>query len=131
IAVSMSLCDVPSPSPDLVAKYDQMKGVFYKRLLTAYGKLQAAAAPYVDNMSSNDDMQVVRDYIESLQTKPEFQAIAKVAMGLGEEASPLVDKTRTALLGLYGHYLRPHVGDALSDAIDNIKVYLDKFLPAE
>ncbi|MDI3338893.1 hypothetical protein QKW60_20980, partial [Defluviimonas aestuarii] len=130
LQVSMSLCDIPSPAPDLVEKYDQMKSVFYKRLITAYGKLQAAVAPLVDNVDS-EKTQVVKEYIETLQTKPEFQAVAKVAVGLGEEVGPLVDRTRTAVLGLYGHYLRPRIGDALGDAIDNIKVYLNKYLPTE
>lgn len=75
----MSLCDIPSPPPDLVEKYDQMKSVFYKRLITAYGKLQAAVAPLVDNVDS-EKTQAVKEYIETLQTKPEFQAVAKVAV---------------------------------------------------
>ncbi|XP_054477515.1 apolipoprotein A-II [Anoplopoma fimbria] len=131
LQVSMSLCEIPTPSADLVEKYDAMKSVFYKRLLNAFGKLQAAAAPMVEQVGDSERGQVAKDYVEGLQTKPEFQAFVKVATGLGQEAGPLVDKARTAVLGLYGHYVRPYVGQIMSDSIDNIKVHLDKFMPAE
>ncbi|KAL7393310.1 hypothetical protein ABVT39_009244 [Epinephelus coioides] len=131
LQVSVSLCEIPTPPQELVDKYDEMKTTFYKRLLTAYGKLQAAAAPVVEKVGDSAQGQTAKDYIEDLQTKAEFQAIVKVAAGLGQEAAPLVDKARTSVLGLYGYYLRPYVGDYLSDSIDNIKVYLDKFMPAE
>merc|ERR1712035_272991 len=127
LQVSVSLCEIPAPSKELVDKYDAMKATFYKRLLNAYSKLQAAAAPLTEKAADNANTQAARDYMEDLQTKPEFQAIVKVATGLGEEAGPLLDKARTTVLGGYEHYLRPHVGNSLSTAIDQIKVYLDKY----
>ncbi|XP_044064682.1 apolipoprotein A-II [Siniperca chuatsi] len=131
LQVSMSMCDIATPSPELVQKYDEMKSVFYQRLLTAYGKLQAVAAPYVETIGDSERGQKAKDFIEDLQTKPEFQAFVKVASGLGAEAAPLVDKVRSAVLGLYEQYFRPHVGDYLSNGIDHIKTHLNVYLPAQ
>ncbi|XP_040020897.1 apolipoprotein A-II [Gasterosteus aculeatus] len=125
LQVSVCLCQLPEPSPELVQKYDSMKSVFYQRLLTAFNKLHASA------VASADSGPNARDFVEELRAKPEFQALVKVASGLGQEAAPLVDKARTAALGTYEHYVRPHVGQQLSDSIDRIKVYLDMFLPTQ
>ncbi|KAM4736543.1 uncharacterized protein FYW61_006659 [Anableps anableps] len=124
LQVSLSLSQVPPPSQELVDKYENMKATFYKRLLNAYGKLQGA-------IGQTEQAQSTREFIESLKDKPELQAVAKVAGGLGSEAAPVVDSARSSLLGLYEQYLRPHVGTSLSEAIDQLKVYLDQVMPAE
>ncbi len=108
-----------------------MKNTFYKRLLKLVERVQTEAGPMVEGMGDNERVKVAKDYVETLQTKPEFQAVVKVATGLGEEAGPLLDKARTTVLGLYEHYLRPYVGESLSNAIDAAKVQLDKVMPAE
>ncbi|XP_015227350.1 PREDICTED: uncharacterized protein LOC107082964 isoform X1 [Cyprinodon variegatus] len=124
LQVSLSLSEVHQPSQELVEKYEAMKATFYKRLLNAYGRLHGA-------VGNDDQAQSARDLIESLKEKPEVQAAVKVGSGLGLEAAPMVDSARASLLGLYEHYLRPHVGESLSNAIDHIKVFLDQHLPAE
>ncbi|KAJ4922761.1 hypothetical protein JOQ06_022748 [Pogonophryne albipinna] len=131
LQVSMSLCEVAQPSQELVDKYEAMKTIFYKRLLTAFSKVQAAAAPMVESAGTSERGQAAKDYFEVLQAKPEFKAAVKVATGMGQEVSPLVDQARIALLGLYEQHVRPQVGSQLSDAIDSIRVYLDQYMPAE
>jgi len=51
--------------------------------------------------------------------------------GLASEMEPVVDKARLSLLGAYGHYLRPYVGETLDKAITSIKPVLDTVLPQE
>ncbi|XP_077384300.1 apolipoprotein A-II [Festucalex cinctus] len=131
LQVSMSLCEIPAPDQELVDKYEGYKATFYKRLLNAYSKLQAAAAPMVEKMGESPQGAAAKDYIEDLQNKPELQAAIKVGSALVEEVGPLVDKVRQSILGLYGQHVRPHVGKLLSETIDHVKVHLDKFLPAE
>merc|ERR1712121_252275 len=113
--VSMSLCEVPAPDQELVDKYEAMKATFYKRILNAYHKLQAAAVPAVEKIGEN----------------PHVQGAVKIITGVAQEAAPLVDKARTSALGAYGHYVRPHIGTYLNDGIEYIKTILDRVLPAE
>uniref|UniRef100_A0A3P9LFX8 Apolipoprotein A-II n=1 Tax=Oryzias latipes TaxID=8090 RepID=A0A3P9LFX8_ORYLA len=124
LQVSMSLCEIAAPSPELQSKYDSMKSTFIKRLENAYKKLQ-------DAVSTSEQGQVTKELVDSVHNRPEFQAVVKVASGLGSEAAPIVDRARSSLLGLYEQYLRPHVGESLSSGIDHIKIYLDQVMPAE
>nr|XP_015805618.2 apolipoprotein A-II [Nothobranchius furzeri] len=124
LQASVSFCEIPAPSQELVQKYESLRDTFYSRLRNAYSKLQTT-------VGENEQGQNAQNFIESLKDKPELQAIVKVASGLGAEARPLVDRARTSLLGLYEAYLRPHVGTGLSDTIDRIKVYLDEVMPAQ
>ncbi|XP_034144609.1 apolipoprotein A-II [Esox lucius] len=128
LQVSVCLCQVPEPDKELVEKYEGMKSVFYKRLINAYSKIQAAVGPLTENLQQT---QAAKDHMEKIQEDPKFQSAVKIGMGLVQEAGPLVDKARSAGLGLYGEYLRPHVGTYLDEAIKGIKVYLDQILPAE
>ncbi|KAM9513328.1 apolipoprotein A-II [Salvelinus alpinus] len=130
LQVSVCLCQVPEPDKELVEKYETMKSVFYKRLMNAYGKVQAAVGPMTESLGQGQG-QAAKDYIEELQGNPKFLSVVKIGTGLAQEAAPLVDKARMAGLGLYGHYVRPHVGTYLDEAINSIKVYLDKVLPVE
>uniref|UniRef100_UPI0037E72DB9 apolipoprotein A-II n=1 Tax=Semicossyphus pulcher TaxID=241346 RepID=UPI0037E72DB9 len=131
LQVSMSLCEIAAPTQELVDKYEEMKTTFVKRLVKLYEEARAATAPLVQQAGDMQQGSQVREYVEDLQAKPEFQSFVKFVTACLEEASPLVTKARLTTLGAYEHYLRPHVGEALSQAIDQMKVHLDKYLPAE
>uniref|UniRef100_A0A3Q3WAV2 Uncharacterized protein n=1 Tax=Mola mola TaxID=94237 RepID=A0A3Q3WAV2_MOLML len=120
LQVSMCLCDGPTPSAELVQKYNDMKSVFYKRLLTAHGKMIEILTPDLLPSPENDGLKFVAEGIEKLKNKT-----------IGAEAQPLVDRARAGALGAYEYYLRPQIGVYLNDAIDTIKAYLDIVLPAE
>merc|ERR1711915_161337 len=131
LQVSMCLCQLPTPSADLSQKYDGLKATFYKRLITALNKFQLAATPISDKMADNPQAAAAREYIEALQTKPEFQALVKVVTNMGQEAGPIADNIRSVVLGTYERYFRSYAGTTLDEGINGLKVILDKYLPTE
>ncbi|KAM9852649.1 apolipoprotein A-II [Aulostomus maculatus] len=131
LQVSMSLCEIPAPDQDLVEKYNSYRDIFAKRLANAYEKIQTAAAPVLESMSQGEQGQALKDMIEQLSSRSEVSAASKVAAGMAKELTPIVDRARTAMLGVYGAYVRPSYGQHISDAIDSIRVYLDQYLPAQ
>uniref|UniRef100_I3KGV0 Apolipoprotein A-II n=2 Tax=Oreochromis niloticus TaxID=8128 RepID=I3KGV0_ORENI len=131
LQVSMSLCTVVEPSPEMVDLYNTHKATFMKRLMNFYNKVHAAATPVLEGIRDNEHAQDAREFAENLQSKPEFQTFMKVATAIRQEAGPLVDRARTAALGVYEHYLRPHIGITLGRGIDHAKSFLDEVLPAE
>ncbi|KAK7887289.1 hypothetical protein WMY93_026910 [Mugilogobius chulae] len=54
-----------------------------------------------------------------------------IKRAVAEETSPVVDRARSAALGVYGAYMRPVIGEYLQEAITNIKTVLDQVMPAE
>merc|ERR1739838_1014391 len=77
LQVSMSLCQVPEPSADLVEKYEAMKTTFYARLLNAYNKLQAAAKPYVDSIETRLRARLPRTTSKDCSPSPTFRPPSK------------------------------------------------------
>lgn len=49
---------------------------------------------------------------------------------MSEEFAPIVDQARLSLLAQYEYKMRPRVGVHLNNIIDTMKIYLDKYLPA-
>ncbi|KAG7266366.1 hypothetical protein CRUP_001147 [Coryphaenoides rupestris] len=127
LQVSLSLCEIPTPSQELVGKYEGLKATFYRRILTALNKAQEALGPIVEPQNQ----QAARDYAQGLQNNPKFQGVVKIATGLVTETEPLVEKARLAALGGYEAYLRPYIGTYLDDSIQNAQYFLNRFLPAQ
>ncbi|XP_063054992.1 apolipoprotein A-II [Engraulis encrasicolus] len=128
LQVSTCLCDMPVPDKELVDKYEEYKATFYKRLLNAYKRMQGAVVPMAEGMEQGA---IVKEYMEQLQADPKMQSAVKVITGVAGELGPVVDKARSAALGLYGEYLRPYIGQSLDQAIQNLKPMLDAVMPAD
>nr|ALM01488.1 apolipoprotein [Paramisgurnus dabryanus] len=128
LALQVSVCvwaePVPEPSRELVEKYEGLKAVFYKRILNAFSKFAAAMEPVLEQSET-------KEFLEELKKRPRVESAAKIVSGLAAELEPVVEKARLAVLGAYAHYLRPHIGESLDKAINNIKPVLDVVLPAE
>ncbi|XP_065814164.1 apolipoprotein A-II [Labrus bergylta] len=127
LQVSVSVCDIPEPSQELVDKYNTMRTVFLSRVMALYSKV---AAPIVESAGQDDQETPIKAFLNDLQGNPEAQALYKFLVGLTQEASPLVDKARSGVLGLYEKYLRPNHGESLDNFINShLKPFLDTVAP--
>ncbi|WP_233352894.1 hypothetical protein, partial [Henriciella mobilis] len=124
LQVSLSLCEIPAPEAELVEKYNDLKNTFIKRLHNAYNKIVAAA-------EANENAQAAKDAVNTGELNRYMQISGQVARAVAEETSPVVDRARSAALGVYGAYMRPVIGEYLQEAITNIKTVLDQVMPAE
>merc|ERR1711915_357395 len=131
LQVSMSLCELPPPSDELLLKYEEYERTFLHRLLTAYKKLETAVAPAVTHLGETDAAKAAMEYTEGLGASPKIKTLAKVYSQMSHESLKMAQNARMNALSLYETYLREHVGEYLSDAIDKAKVYLNMFLPVE
>ncbi|XP_062394934.1 apolipoprotein A-II [Sardina pilchardus] len=129
VALQVSMClSAPEPDKELVDKYEDLKATFYKRLLNAYNKAQAAVVPLAEG---SPQASMVKEYVDSLQGDPKMQSAVKVITGMAGELGPAVDRARAGALGVYGEYLRPYIGTYLDTAIQGLKPMLDVVLPAD
>ncbi|XP_040923804.1 apolipoprotein A-II [Betta splendens] len=131
LQVSMSLCQGPEPSKELVGIYSGHRDNFYKRLAVFAEHLQEVFSPVVNAFHSDPRGQAAKEHADAIREKPEFKAFIKIVQNLAKEAEPLVETLRSRALGAYEHHLREHIGPFLKDSIDNIKVVLDEVLPAQ
>ncbi|KAI2655264.1 Aminopeptidase N [Labeo rohita] len=130
LALQVSVCVRATPEPDkeLVEKYEGLKATFIKRLVVAAEKLKEALQPLLEGSPTGSQ---AKEIIEELQKSPRVQSAVKIISGVASELEPVVEKGRLSLLGVYGHYLRPYVGEHLDKAIKNIQPVLDTVLPHE
>ncbi|XP_048009106.1 apolipoprotein A-II [Megalobrama amblycephala] len=132
LALQVSVCvwaqDWPEPDKELVDKYTGLKEVFIKRLVTAWEKTKDAAQPLLEGSPTGDS---AKEIFEEIKKSPRVESTVKIISGLAGELEPVVEKARLALLGAYGHYLRPYIGEHLDTAITSIKPVLDTVLPAD
>nr|ADF97628.1 14 kDa apolipoprotein [Hypophthalmichthys molitrix] len=128
LALQVSVCfsTFPEPDKELVEKYTGLKEVFLKRLVTAYGKIKDAIQPLLESSPTGEK---AKEVFEELKESPRVESAVKIISGLASELEPVVEKARLALLGAYGHYLRPYIGEHLDTAITNVKPVLDVVLP--
>uniref|UniRef100_A0A9J8CMY7 Apolipoprotein A-II n=1 Tax=Cyprinus carpio carpio TaxID=630221 RepID=A0A9J8CMY7_CYPCA len=126
--VSACVWATPEPDKELVEKYEGLKAVFFKRLINAWEKAQSSIQPMVESISSEGQ---AKEYFEEIKKSQRLQSAIKILSGLASDLEPVVNNARMALLGAYGHYLRPYVGEHLDKAITNIKPVLDTVLPHE
>lgn len=76
----MGLCEIPEPSQELVDKYDGLKAMFYRRILNAYNKFQANAAPLIERLSQSDQGQAAAAFAGKSEVQRGYQAAAKIAV---------------------------------------------------
>lgn len=80
IPVSVSLCEMPTPSQELIDKYNDLKSVFTSRLMNILNKVQDAASPVVQSLSEGEDAKLIKGYIDSLANMPQMQIASKLSM---------------------------------------------------
>lgn len=71
--VSMSLCESPTPSAELVEKYDRLKATIYAHLMRVRDQYQ----PTVDLVGKSEHGQTATAMVEDLQGNAEFQEAFK------------------------------------------------------
>uniref|UniRef100_A0AAY4AIF2 Apolipoprotein A-II n=1 Tax=Denticeps clupeoides TaxID=299321 RepID=A0AAY4AIF2_9TELE len=128
LQVSMCFSQIPEADPELVDKYEALKKTFIQRIVNTFNRAHEVIAPLAQGSPT---VAVAKGYIEELGGNPKVMSIYKIANGLSNEFAPLMEKARLAGLGLYGQYLRPHIGEPLDKAINQIKPILDTVMPAD
>ncbi|XP_061108902.1 uncharacterized protein LOC133135687 [Conger conger] len=127
LQVTVSLCDLPQPDQELVAKYGNVMDSFHKRLVPYFSMIRDfITAPLIEHVLYSE---VSLDFFEKLSHVPHIQSVEKVTKGVAREVSSLIDKSRMAALGLYGEHVRPWAGPYVDRAIAAIISFLDTLRP--
>ncbi|XP_058256303.1 apolipoprotein A-II [Hemibagrus wyckioides] len=128
LQVSVCLCEVPKPDPELVKKFDSLTNVASKRVINAYEDFHNFLVKLAEGTITGEKVKELRQHV---QESERLKALAKLLAYAYEELQPGIEKARLGALGIYGEYLRPYIGIYLDAAINNVKPVLDTWLPAE
>lgn len=79
VSVSVGLCEIPEPSQELVDKYNGLKALFYRRILTAYNRFQEAAAPVMEKISQSEQGQAAAALAGKSEVQRGYQTALKIA----------------------------------------------------
>ncbi|XP_068616575.1 apolipoprotein A-II [Brachionichthys hirsutus] len=120
--VSVSLCDVPKPSPELLAKYEDLKTRITNRINSGFMTIKTNAEPVLGVVMTPEDVENVKESVASL---PKAQQVSRTYDAVETEIKNLAAKFRNILLGIYQEYLRPKVGEDLSTAIDRLRTLVE------
>lgn len=72
VPVSLSLCQIPEPSPELVEKYKTLKATFYKRIENAKFMEKINAL-----IEQSETALAAKAYIEAMEPSPRLEAAGK------------------------------------------------------
>lgn len=78
IPVSVSLCEIPTPSQELVDKYNAMRATLSSRITNLYQKLYDTASPVLQRLIEDEDKQFINTHVDNLLNIPELQIASKL-----------------------------------------------------
>ncbi|KAM3615286.1 uncharacterized protein V6R79_026085 [Siganus canaliculatus] len=117
LQVSLSLCDAPAPSAEVVQKYSELKEKFLQRLRNFY--------------TGTDLEQRVQGLGENPEVRQRLDTLAKVGSATAAELDPVLEKVRLYLLGQYEARIRSQYRQEVEQAIQYVQSYLDLIMPAQ
>ncbi|XP_068180200.1 apolipoprotein A-II [Antennarius striatus] len=120
--VSMSLCDVPTPSTELLEKYERIRDDIMKKLMSGLRLLENKTAPVVEMMTSDSDVQTLTSSVGDL---PEVKKFTQTYNAVKTEIKKFAAKVRNVALSIYERRFRPTIGEQFSNGIDKAKEFVD------
>lgn len=70
----MGLCEIPEPSQELVQKYNDLKTLFYKRILRLYERIQGKTGPLVERLGQSEHGQAAAAFTGNSEVQRAYKA---------------------------------------------------------